>query len=240
MKIITLSFLIFSLNVFSQQSPNTKKVDYKSIEKEIKNKDSEFYFQNLKKRFVELDTTLTTTHLHHLYYGSSLMNDFKVHNRHTLDEKILKYYQSENISDEQWNEIITYNENLIAKELFIDFEAFDILLTAYHITNNLDKYNKLGALYDKLLGTLLETGNGLTQETAMDVISTTHEYYIMQTLDLNVSGQSLLTDNEGRSYDFLAVKYTDDDKEKTENDDRLEGLYFDVTRLFELYAERFK
>ncbi|WCM41843.1 DUF4919 domain-containing protein [Flavobacterium sp. CBA20B-1] len=251
MKIFTLVTLLFSLNSIAQVSNATRNVDYKAIEKEITNKKSPYFFEHLKERFIALDTTLTIDDFHHLYYGSTIQNDYNVNRRHTIDEKISGYYNSENISTEQWKEIAKYNEKVLKNDLFIDLNVFDALIAAYHYTGDSEKNIKLSNLFDKLLGAMLETGNGFSQATAMDVISTSHEYYMMNILEFPVSGQQLLRDDEGRSYDLLTIKHTNTasnadeniDEESTEEkiaeNGKLKGLYFDVTRLFELYAKMF-
>lgn len=251
MKTFTLLIFLLSISAFSQTT-TTRKVDYDAIKVEILNDKSPYYFEKLKSRFIALDTTLTIDDFHYLYYGSSLKDNFNVNKRHTIDEKIKKYYNSEEITKEQWHEIVQYNEQIFKNDLFLDLNAFDILLSGYYYTDNMEKYNKLSNLFDKFLGAMIETGNGFSQATAMDVISTTHEYFIMNVLDFSVKGQSLHRDDEGRSYDFLAINYENDtenqseDTETEENsesnlnkDSKLKGMYFDVTRLFELYAKMF-
>lgn len=76
--------------------------------------------------------------------------------------------------------------------------------------------------YDKLISTILASGDGLTEKTAMIVIKVSDEYSILSALELEVLSQSL-TNKKNKNYDYLELK---------ENEMGLEGLYFDVDLFF--------
>ncbi|SFO27404.1 protein of unknown function [Paenimyroides ummariense] len=238
MRKLLLIILLAPISFFGQESENTKKVNYKNIDIEVNNSKSEYYYPKLKQRLIALDSTLTTNDLHYLYYGTSLQKDFSVMERATHDPKMLAYFNQESISQDQWKDIEKHYTDLFNSKPFLDIETFDILLGVFQNTNQKDKFDKLDNILQKFFNMWLETGNGLTKETAIDVISTTHEYYFMRVINLKVSGQALLHDEAGRSYDLLKVEKEENSDSKNE-EKQITGVYFDVTRIFELYNETF-
>jgi len=75
--------------------------------------------------------------------------------------------------------------------------------------------------YFNLLKAILKTGDGTSEKMAYSVISVSHEYEILIMLGLKFAGSQELIG----SCDYLLVK---------ENDKNIEGVYFDVSRLFEI------
>jgi len=73
---------------------------------------------------------------------------------------------------------------------------------------------------DKIITTILSSGDGVSKETAMHVISTRDEYIIINVLGFTYGGsQSLVKGN----YDYLTLM---------QNEFDLKGFYFSVERLF--------
>lgn len=89
---------------------------------------------------------------------------------------------------------------------------------------------KLLKIYFTLIDAILLTGDGKSMENAIDVINARHEYTLINLFGLKVNEQALLND-KGRSYDLLSSENEDGDKF---------DVYFDVTRSFEFYSQKFK
>ena len=79
----------------------------------------------------------------------------------------------------------------------------------------------------QLLRTITSTGDGLTCNTAYHVTAISHEYFVLSVFGFQSSGQTLTQDQ--CDYHKLA-----------DNQEGLEGLYFDVKQLFMGYSRMFK
>lgn len=89
----------------------------------------------------------------------------------------------------------------------------------YHLKGDEAMAKKVVFRFYSTLNAIKATGDGETCETAYHVLSTSHEYVILNVLKFRSKMQSL-TGN----CDYLTF---------VENDRNVKGLYFDVSKLFE-------
>ena len=113
-------------------------------------------------------------------------------------------------------------------EVVLDYEFVQIGLhraaeDAYRTLNNKAKADFHKEIADKLLNSLLTSGDGKTAKTAYRVLSIREEYFIMNQLGYKTSSQALLTEND-RVYDVLSGRDTKTDKQVS--------VYFDITSFF--------
>ncbi len=92
-------------------------------------------------------------------------------------------------------------------------------------------YNKLGLKdssdvwfykYDKLIRTIISTGDGKNEDTAFIVTKVSDEYSILNALGLQFTGQ-VLTANKNKYYDLMNV---------AKNDYGIDKLFFDINLFF--------
>jgi len=75
-----------------------------------------------------------------------------------------------------------------------------------------------------VIGAIFSTGDGRKCETAFHVISPSHEYVILNILRFKMKSQALTGD-----CDYL---------ELVENDRNINGIYFNIKKLFEINKDR--
>ena len=211
--LITLALTTLTVVSFGQK---TKLVDLKKIEK-VANTET---YDQLFKRFLENDTTLTIEDYCILYYGEAYKSSYKPKARHD-SIRVLNSYLSLDIDSIDFEKVLDYTK-LILDEF--PFNLDQIFITA--IT-----YNELGKedlsvlwfyKYDKLLMSILNSGNGKSRKTAFIVTKVPDEYTVIDALGLIPKGQGLI--RKGRKlYDALYLH---------ENDFGINSLYFDINLFF--------
>ena len=215
---LTLLFsLILSISIFAQEDWVMVEMDYPAIEKAISKKKSPFFYKDLFKRYVALDTTLTQEDFWHLYYGYSFQDEYDSLKRMESDT-LRTLLRKQSLTEEE--KVMIVNEAKLALEdIPFDLELIYIVAVCYDALGDSMNYNLWSHRLNGLLDTVLSSGDGLTKETAIHAISVSHEYFLLDIIGFRYGGeQELYT-----PCDYLKV---------AENEYEIEGIYFNVSRHF--------
>lgn len=117
----------------------------------------------------------------------------------------------------KFQEIIKKVPKLLTAK-FVDIDFHMIVFSAAEQLNDEKLSSYHGFIVNKLLDSILSSGDGKTPETAYIVINTDEEYALLGCLGLRRTTQSLIKHNE-RSYDLL---------EAVDKEENLHRLYFDI------------
>lgn len=196
--------------------------DYDEIEKNIAEKGGEFYYPTLLARFKEGDTTLSLSQLRALYYGSIFQDDYDPYN--TIDMKdIYAVINKENSSTKEMKDIDNQLNKLIEKH------PTHVPLYVCQFINNSNLYGSESKEVEKpyhqfvmLVDAINSTGDGSSYDDAFHVITTSHEYLMMNVFGFSPKSQGLEF-NKDNQYDVFEIE---------ENEYGVEKLYFDITRSF--------
>ena len=214
--------MIILSNVKSQQV-NFQKPDYDSINKKIQDSSSVFYYPKLMSRLENYDTTLTNEEYRYLYYGYVHQKEYSPYWSFSEATNLNEYYQKESLAPADTNEIIKLCNQAI-KECPFDLKELSMLTILYHQMGKEDMAYKLGYRFNGIIDAILSTGDGRDCETAFYVISTTHEYSLLNLFEFKSTGQAL----DGQC-----------DLIKIQKDQRnVESMYFNVNILFVKNRER--
>ncbi|HRO43301.1 MAG TPA: DUF4919 domain-containing protein [Flavipsychrobacter sp.] len=215
---------VIAVSVFGQEH-NHIIPDYTEIEKLTKDKSSAFYYDGLFKRYKANDSTLTLRDYRMLYYGHFFQADYSpfYHTEESDSIKILLGGKEE-LDNEDWKEVIRLGTANVNKNPF-DLKGLNVVWIAHQHMGD----SAVAKIYfDKLknlVQTILATGDGLSEQTAIHVVNVSHEYDILNILGYEFGGAQKLTDGK---CDFLSLKT---------NDDKIDGLYFDVKQIFKGYEQ---
>lgn len=215
-----MNLILFNLlltNGFSQevffQKPN-----YSGIEKIITNKDSEFFYPTLFKRYLDSDTTLTVREYRVLYYGYLFNESYTPSVSYKYIDSLNSVCNKNKLDLADYKEIIRY-ENLILKKFPFNLNDLNYLAYAYSQISDTVLYKQSINKYNLLFETILSTGDGTTEEKAYHVISISHEYDILKGLGLKFGSVQTLTEN---GCDYLEVMG---------NKNNIKGIYFDANMI---------
>lgn len=221
--ILTLLFLILSAGTYAQ-SQDFKKPDFDLIEKNSTDKKSPLHYDKLFDRFNRADSTMTIEERRHLYYGYSFRDDYSPYGSSDAQEELNEILQTGDTGKETLEKLLEVTEKVLKDN------PFSIRLREYRIF----AFKELGMLKESsdeelrasiIIDAILSTGDGTSPETCFYVINTGNEYEIIDLLGFEFGGTQELTQDV---QDYLTL---------AENSYNIEGLYFDVTRLFSAFKE---
>lgn len=215
-------FLFFSLIFISTFSFSQQKEyeapNYKFIQKNIENKDSEFYYPKLMDKLKANDTLITNDQYRHLYFGYTFQKEYHPYKISENEKKLIPYFQSKDLKKSDYAEIIKIS-NASLKEFPLNLRVMNFLAYIYHLDGNEAMAKKVSHNFYGLFGAIFSSGDGRDCKTGFHVISVSHEYVVMNILQLETASQSLSGD-----CDYLSLE-----KDKY----KLPGVYFNITKLKE-------
>ena len=178
----------------------TNAPDYKRIKKEINSKGSEFYYPELLRRFQAADTTLSINQLRHFYYGTATMSEYNPYRfslLHELNEALGKGYlqEADSIIDKQ----------LAVNPANLQFYEHKMMVKIKQFGRDSKEADDVFFQVTMLSSAILSSGDGLSKESAIHVISIEDEYAIMNLFGLSLKMQSLIIE-DGQKFDRMDLE----------------------------------
>ncbi|WP_026991404.1 DUF4919 domain-containing protein [Flavobacterium subsaxonicum] len=214
-KIFTLLAFLLVLGANAQQQ-ETVSPDYASIEKNIKDTNSPYYYANLMKRYNAADTGMTIEERRHLYYGFALL-DKKTDEAQLkgIQNKLKETLHKADPTNADFENVVAYTGTLLQAY------PFSINMKEYRIyclkaLNRYEEAAKEKAQTDIIIDAMLSSGDGTSPENCIHVIDIANEYELVGILGFETKGEEYLISNK---YNYLVI-----DK----NSYDLPGLFFDV------------
>ncbi len=205
-------FILITFVSFGQ----TKSIVLNEI-KSVANSDS---YEKLFDRYLTNDTTLSLNDYIIIYYGQAFRENYKPNAKHD-SVRVLNTYLNNRIDSIDFHRVLCYT-NQILTDFPFNIEQIYITGIAYDKLGIKDSsiiwFNK----YDKLIRTIMASGDGKTPKTAFIVTKITDEYSILNALGLQFTGQALIN-KKRKSYDLMNV---------AQNEYGIDKLYFDINLFF--------
>jgi len=132
--------------------------------------------------------------------------------------------------DKKYGKAIEYAERIM-KGNFVDIDAHLVASAAYKEKGDAEKEKFHRYVYEGLIKSILNSGDGKSQETAFTVISTEEEYVVLRVYGLVPGSQSLLS-AKGHYYDRLDAINPKTNEKVT--------LYFNIDRPYGALEKIFK
>jgi hypothetical protein len=224
-KIITLFVLFLSIEIAYTQDNEFNPPQYDSIGKIIIDSTSGYFYPGLWSRLMQYDTTLSTQEYRLLYYGYTFQEKYQPYGMFA-DDELLKYYKSEKIKEKDYKKIIKLATNSLAEDPF-DLRLLNFLAYIYHLNGDKENSMKTTYRFQGIIAAIMSTGDGKTCETGLHVISTSHEYVILNMFEFQFLSQALTSD----LCDYMEVK---------EDERNISGIYFQIKRLWEVNDEKMR
>ncbi|MEG1573901.1 MAG: DUF4919 domain-containing protein [Bacteroidales bacterium] len=225
MRIIFIYLFLSAFTLSFAQKGSFSVPNFREIEADVKDFDSQFYYPSLTKKLAAVDTTMTTSELEHLYYGYIFQEDYDPYRDikyHTKNIDTL--YIKEKHTPAECDTIIKYAKSVLADFPF-EFRQMKLMAYAYKNKGDEQKSELWTTLTRQFLNIILRTGDGLSPESAWYVISSIHEYDIIYWLGLIPSGYTFVEP----MYDFIDVNGSSD---------KIDGYYFNVSQMLREYIRK--
>ncbi len=200
--------------------------DFNHIKKEITNPNSPFYYPTLTQKYNSNDTTMTSEEYRYFYLGYIFQEDYNPYRSSAYSHQIDHLYkQGQKLSRAENENLVKFAKQTLEDDPF-DLRQINILIYAL---KKLDRHNEAAVWQyrlNHLIEAVLSTGDGKTPETAWHVVYPKHEYIILNKLGM-------------KGIDFVFVEPYYDYIEIEKNALNIEGFYFNVEQLLDVYATKF-
>lgn len=223
---LLLLILVISVASAYSQTIVVEKPDYKKIEEAIADKASELYYVKLMIRYRLADTTMTLEEKRHLYYGYSFQKEYSPYGRSDYEDKLREVLNNGKLRTSDYQKIVVFSDSILAENPF-NLAVIDNQLFAFEKLGDSGRFNENITRLKIVVDAMLSSGDGLSKESAYYVISTAHEYFILNMLGLTFGGSQSLQEH----YDYLTV---------AKNPDKIKGLYFDVSPCLQSLQKSFR
>jgi len=171
---------------FKHQTP-----DYVAIKREIQDKNSKYYYPLLWERFLSDDPSMEQKDYHYFYYGYLYSDYYLPDDPESDTEQINKYLGKEQLSDEDITAMIELLDKA-HREYPFSFKRIDLHYRLYELLGAKEKASAILNRFSKLMDVIVTTGNGISMEKAIHVISVPHEYFVMSCFKFKPRSQSLI------------------------------------------------
>jgi hypothetical protein len=217
------------LNGLNSQAQKIRDLDLTLIKSVISVPNSPYEYARLKTRMFERDTTLTPYEFQLLYYGLTFQPEYAPYFPSPLEEKFNDLYSSED-----FNAAFP----LVDSILFNNPVNLRMLLRAAVCARVLGD-EKLSesyiSMYSGLFNTIVNSGNGWSEDQSMIVVCVNDEYEIMKMWEIGYTKQALLA---SKTDCFTLDKATRKDLKKHEI--KTKNMYFDVSIPFSSLSREFE
>ena len=239
-------FLVFalatSLPAFAQQEDDVEAADTVDMERQflapdydylarvINDPKSDFYYPHLLERYKKCDTTITLEELHCLYFGATLLDNYRPYS----EPEELKEVRTILQKDEPTKKDFKKARKLLlsaTKEFPLFLRTYNLL---YIVDNNLFGEESKEVMEDvyhyvTMMSVISYSGDGSCFQDAFHTITVADAYCFLGYNGLGVTGQSLQYDN-GQKYDVYELE---------ENEYGVTQLYFNVSPMFKYLSKQF-
>ena len=214
-KIFTLLAFLMVLGTSAQTE--TAVPDYTLIQKNIRDKNSAFYYTNLLYRYTKADTSMTLEERRHLYYGAAFINkknDVEALNKTQVSLREILKKEAPTKADVE--NVVMYTADLLKAN------PFSITIKEYrqHCLKQLGRFEEAKterAQTDMIIDAILSSGDGTTKQNSIHVIDAGNEFEVVGVLGFEPVGDEYATNGQ---YDYFTIN---------KNSYNLPGLYFEVT-----------
>lgn len=216
-QIFLLLIFCFGIQTYSQEIGFTTP-DYKAIEKEIKDKNSKFYYPKLMERLTKNDTLLSHDEYRHLYLGYVFQPKYDAFWRSPDDEKLNEFYNKEKLETSDYDQIIKLANHSLSEFPF-DLKQLNYLAYIYHLKGDEAAAKITSFRFHSIMNVILSSGDGKNCETGFHVLLVDHEYVVLNLFEIESKGQSLVGNCDYLSFEKGVYK--------------VDGIYFNIEKMLE-------
>jgi hypothetical protein len=216
--------LFISAEIFSQVAEFAPP-EYGKMRIQIFDNTSPFFYPKLFERYQLGDTTLTLEEFRFLYYGYTFQSRYIPYQQSKYQDKMIVYMKKGTLTEKDLSDFIKLAE-LNVKDLPFDIRTLNILAYSYKQKGDSLAFHAENFKKKMIIKAIQSSGNGLNENTAFHIIDPSHEFDFLNELGLEYAGSSDMTTG---LCDYLIVQ---------NNKYNIRGLYFNVSRILNVKAER--
>ncbi|MEG1622733.1 MAG: DUF4919 domain-containing protein [Alistipes sp.] len=199
--------------------------DAEDIAKQTLNPASPFYYPNLMMRYQSGDNTLTNDDYHYLYYGYAHQDSYKpLEPNPALDRLLLTAatMDADHPDRQIMERIISTATETLKRDPFSP-KVLNLLAYAYGALGNKEKEAVTYEQLKRILYTIEESGDGLTQKTPRHILMFDHAIDLLASYDLTTSKSQIVS----REIEYIPLLTPQVIVGK-----KIRGYYFDYSRIY--------
>ena len=226
--ILFITICVIALSGYAKPSEKVtiQKPDFESIRAAVTDRESDFYYPKLFKKFSGNDTVMTIEEYRHLYYGYMFQEDYNPYRRAEKNENVDVLYFKTKHTKEECDTIMKYAEVNLADNPF-DLRQMMFFVIALKEKRKYARASILQFKLNHLVLAIMSSGDG-TKDNPWYVISPMHEYNLLNFMNYVVEAYESVEDGV---IDYLKIKKV--------NDKTPECYYFKVEKVIEMYNKKF-
>jgi hypothetical protein len=206
-------FMIFKAGA---QSSDISAPDYASIELNITDPDSPYYYPKLFDKYTKADPEMTLEEKRHLYYGYALTADYAPFSRTQAEKDLYELLVQKDPGKKEYEKVLEHC-NTILKNYPFSLRIKDYRIYCLKELGMLKEAELEMAQKEIIIDAVLSSGDGITMERSIYVINPVNEYEFIDLIGYEYAGKEQLIENR---YDYLVLN---------ENSYKVDGLFFDVS-----------
>ena len=206
-KTVLIVFCVLLLQAALQAQKPAEKVSYETLLERVKKQDASVNFQELRLAYTET----------------------KQYNPYGGDREARKAMFTA-LKAEQYDQALSFSEKTLTAN-YLDINAHFGAYVANRELGHSEKADYHKNIFQRLLKSVSDSGDGKTMETAFIVISTNEEYALFNVIGLRPTAQALIED-KGHRYDKMTVTDPKNDQSIT--------FYFNIDKPFDWLGNSLK
>jgi hypothetical protein len=225
-RLILLIFLFITLAInINAQEEFFEVPNYINIEKNVKDRNSSFYYPTLMAKYLNANSEMTIEEARHLYFGYVFQSNYVPSDTSSYNNKLSKTLSRVTFTPSDYAEILEYSDALLLQDPF-NLRALNSKLLVFAQQNNTEEYKKVAQQRSVIHNAIVSTGDGMSENTAFYVIKVAHEYDILPFLGYNYGGEDKIL--RGKNVNYLTLG---------QNRFGIEKVYFNISPVIKYVNE---
>ena len=214
MKQFIVALLLFLPLGVSAQVP-----DNDTIEVEISNYSSGYYYPNLMGRYRQGDGTLTPEEYRHLYYGYMFQPEYNPYaSLPEMDSVVMIVLREPGLELEDYRKMIAYGNKVLETDPF-NPRLLNLLTYAYGTIGDTDNELRASARFEGVITAILSSGEGNKEASPWHILYFSHAEDVMDYLKQQYRDPIVIS----RTTEYFPLQ---------KRDGRTRGYYFDYSRIY--------
>lgn len=209
--------------------------NFKFIYSACSDSSSNYYYPKLAARFAQADTSLKLSELQAFYYGQVFQPNYSpygpAHEQFDAIRNIMRKEDEPTRAD--FDSIVFYADQAItehpAEPMAYYYKFIGLNAIYQYYGGDTVERTRAQMQFQMLFYTIESTGNGISTSQPFYVVSTSHEYMMLNMYGFEPRGQAL-TSEGSHSFDLLFLQ---------ENDYGVDSLYFNIDPMFNYLSTMF-
>ncbi len=224
----TILFALFAVTfmVAKAQDDFSEAPDFKSIEHNVTEPSSPYFYPRLLQKYLAAETELNLEESRHLYFGYIYHPEYVPVDTSAYNVLLAETLSKPSFSEADYDRVLQYADALLQEDPF-NLRALNAKLLVYAQQDNGEAYKRVVRQRKAVHDAIISTGDGISDKTPFHVIKVAHEYDLLPFLGYTFGGEDRMMRNRKINYLTLST-----------NRFGIERLYFNISSVVDHVSSR--